>query len=63
VEEGDTGTSNPTTDLNSPALDFTSDDMDISPESLFSEYTDFQYYEQAYLPPELLDSQLSNSIR
>jgi hypothetical protein len=63
VEVGGTGISNLTTDLNSPALDFTLDGMDISPESLFSEYTDFQYYEQAYLPPELLDSQFSNSIR
>jgi hypothetical protein len=62
VKVGGTGTSNLTTDINSPALGFTLDDMDISPESLFSEYTDFQYYEQAYFPPELLDSQFSNII-
>jgi hypothetical protein len=52
VEVGGTGTSNSTTDLNPPALDF-SIEGDISYESLFSGETGCQYYEFLSLPPEL----------
>jgi hypothetical protein len=54
VDVGGTGTSNPASDLNPPALDF-SIDGDISYESLFSEENGCQYYELVSLHPELHD--------